>query len=557
MYTFFGILGSSRGPRGFFPHATSSKLGVFVQRALWFGFLRSSEKFADRPALFAEGKFLKYSELRAEACRVAATIQAHVDPSETTLTAVFAYRSPTAFIGVLGSLLAGNGYVPLNRTFPIERTQVMLERSGCGSIIVDEGSLPQLNKLLETVSSPLLVLTPDALDFTSYKQQWPQHTFLAGHELKPADNWQERAFELDSIAYLLFTSGSTGIPKGVAVAQRNVTAFLDYMVERYQITEFDRLSQMFDMTFDLSVFDMFVAWERGACVFCPSQKTLIKPGKFIKDSELTIWFSVPSTAVFMKQLGMLKPAQYPSLRLSLFCGEPLPVSSATAWLEAAPNSTLENLYGPTELTIACTLYRWHPSRSLAESELGIVPIGYPYPNMGVLVVDDNLLEVSPGQEGELLMNGPQMSLGYWKDPVKTAAAFLVPPGKNEIYYRTGDRVRRPLGNAPLTHLGRIDSQVKIFGHRVELGEVESRVRDACGCDGVVAVGWPKTDSGFGGVEVFIEGRESDKEKLRSAVAKDLPEYMVPRRFHFMDRLPRNANNKYDRKAMQKLLEEGL
>ena len=528
-----------------------------MQRTMWSGFLRSSEKFADRPALFAESKFLKYSELRETACRVAATIQAHVDPGETPLTAVFAYRSPTAFIGVLGSLLAGNGYVPLNRTFPIERTQVMLERSGCRSIIVDEDSLPQLNKLLETASAPLLVLTPDALDFASYKQQWPQHTFLAGHELKPAEFWREPAFELDSIAYLLFTSGSTGIPKGVAVAQRNVTAFVDYMVERYEITESDRLSQMFDMTFDLSVFDMFVAWERGACVFCPSQKTLIKPGKFIKDSELTIWFSVPSTAVFMKQLGMLKPAQYPSLRLSLFCGEPLPVSSATAWLEAAPNSTLENLYGPTELTIACTLYRWDPSRSLSESELGIVPIGYPYPKMGVLVVDDNLLEVSPGHEGELLMNGPQMSLGYWKDPVKTAAAFLVPPGKNEIYYRTGDRVRRPQGNAPLTHLGRIDSQVKIFGHRVELGEVESKVRDACGCDGVVAVGWPKTDSGFGGVEVFIEGQELALEKLRSAVAKDLPEYMVPRRFHFMDRLPRNANNKYDRKAMQKLLEEGL
>ena len=528
-----------------------------MQRALWSGFLRSAEKFADRPAVFAESKSLKYRELREASCRIAATIQAHSDPAKTPLTAVFAYRTPTAFIGVLGSLLAGNGYVPLSRTFPIERTQTMLERSGCRSIVVDEGSLPQLNKLLETAPSPLLVLTPDVLDFTYYKQQWPQHNFLSGPDLKSAQSWREPAFEIDSIAYLLFTSGSTGIPKGVAVAQRNVTAFLDYMVERYDITESDRLSQMFDMTFDLSVFDMFVAWERGACVFCPSQKTLIKPGKFIKDSELTVWFSVPSTAVFMKQLGMLKPAQYPSLRLSLFCGEPLPASSAAAWLEAAPNSTLENLYGPTELTIACTLYRWDPSRSPAESELGIVPIGYPYPNMAVLVVDDNLLEVSPGQEGELLMNGAQMSLGYWKDPAKTAAAFMVPPGKNEIYYRTGDRVRRPLGNAPLTHLGRIDSQVKIFGHRVELGEVESKVRDACGCDGVVAVGWPKTDSGFGGVEVFIEGRESAPEKLRSAVIKELPEYMVPHRFHFMDRLPRNANNKYDRKAMQKLLEEGL
>jgi non-ribosomal peptide synthetase component F len=314
---------------------------------------------------------------------------------------------------------------------------------------------------------------------------------------------------------------------------------------------------MFDMTFDLSVFDMFVAWERGACVCCPGQKTLIKPGKFIQDSALTVWFSVPSTAVFMKQLGMLKPGQYPSLRLSLFCGEPLPTSSAAAWLEAAPNSVVENLYGPTELTIACTLYRWDPATSPAESELGIVPIGFPYPGMNILVCDENLREVAAGQEGELLMNGTQTSLGYWKDPEKTAASFITPPGKNEIYYRTGDRVRRPIGAGPLIHLGRIDSQVKIFGHRVELGEVESKVRHACKLDGVVAVGWPKTDSAFGGVEVFIEGQASAPENLRAAVAAELPEYMVPRRFHFMERLPRNANNKYDRNAMRKLLEEGL
>ena len=528
-----------------------------MHRALWSGFLHSSEKFAERPAVVAEKKTLTYRELRESAVRLAATIQAHQPPDAIPLTAVFAYRTPTAFIGVLGSLLAGNGYVPLNRTFPVERTQIMLERSECSSLVVDEGSLPQLAKLLDSAQKPLVVLVPDLTDVSAYKKQWPCHIFLGASELASGDAWREPELHVDSIAYLLFTSGSTGIPKGVAVAQRNVTAFLDYMVERYRVTEQDRLSQMFDMTFDLSVFDIFVAWERGACVCCPSQKTLIKPGKFIQDEQLTIWFSVPSTAVFMKQLGMLKPGQYPSLRYSLFCGEPLPISSASAWQEAAPNSILENLYGPTELTIACTLYRWNSSTSPPESELGIVPIGYAYPGMSVLVVDDNLNEVPPGQEGELLMNGSQMSLGYWRDAAKTAAAFVIPPGKSEIFYRTGDRVRRPVGNAPLTHLGRIDSQVKIFGHRVELGEVESKVRDACKMDGVVAIGWPKTDSGFGGVEVFIEGQESTPDKLRAAVATDLPEYMVPRRFHFMDRLPRNANNKYDRKAMQKLLEEGL
>jgi amino acid adenylation domain-containing protein len=528
-----------------------------VQRPLYSGFLQSSEQFADRPAVVAEGKTLTYREVRERALALAATIQREHPAGATPLTAVFAYRTPTAFIGVLGSLLAGNGYVPLNRTFPIERSQVMLDRSEASTLVVDEGSLPQLNKLLEIVQRALVVFLPDATDLSSHAQQWPQHKFLSAKDLAPRADWKKPELERDSIAYLLFTSGSTGIPKGVAVAQRNVTAFLDYMVERYQITETDRLSQMFDMTFDLSVFDMFMAWERGACVCCPSQKTLIKPGKFINDEKLSIWFSVPSTAVFMKQLGMLKPGQYPSLRFSLFCGEPMPNSSAVAWLEAAPNSIVENLYGPTELTIACTLYRWDPAKSASESELGIVPIGYPYPGMKVLVADESLREVALGQEGELLMNGPQTSLGYWRDQAKTAAAFVTPPGADEIFYRTGDRVRRPRDNAPLTHLGRMDSQVKIFGHRVELGEVEAKVRAACGCDGVVAVGWPKTESGFGGVEAFIEGPESAADNLRRTVAAELPEYMVPRRFHFMERLPKNANNKYDRKAMQKMLEEGL
>jgi len=530
---------------------------MMKDRALWNGFVRSADRFPDRPAVVAEGKILTYKELRERACRIAATIQVHQDALKTPLTAVFAYRSPTAFAGVLGSLLAGNGYVPLNRTFPVDRTQAMFARSECSSIVVDAGSLPQLDKLLKESSKALLILLPDIENVEPLKKQWPRHTFVGSNDLTSSHDWQEPVARPNELSYLLFTSGSTGIPKGVMVAQRNVTAFLDYMVDRYEITEQDRLSQMFDMTFDLSVFDMFVAWERGACVCCPSQKALIKPGNFIQDMELTIWFSVPSTAVFMKQLGMLKPGRYPSLRFSLFCGEPLPVASASAWLEAAPNSILENLYGPTELTIACTLYRWDPTQSPNEAELGIVPIGYPYPEMRVLVADESLREVGRGEVGELLMNGSQLSLGYWKDPDKTAAAFVIPPGEKSVYYRTGDRVRRPLGNGPLTHLGRIDFQVKILGHRVELGEIEAVVRKACGLDGVLAVGWPVTSSGYGGVEVFVEGDAKDLEGLRSKVASELPDYMVPRRFNFMVRLPRNVNNKFDRNAVIKLLEEGL
>jgi amino acid adenylation domain-containing protein len=528
-----------------------------MRKVLWDGFVESAERFADRPALVVEDRSFSYRELNEWARRIAASLQMHPAYCENGLTAVLAYRSFTAFAGVLGVLLAGNGYVPLNRTFPSERTQSMFERSGCRSLIVDSASLLQLKNILDGASQPLLVILPDAIDVQAHETDWPRHTFLGRDDLEPSGSWREYRRDPNAIAYLLFTSGSTGMPKGVMVAHRNVLAYVEYMVDRYGISEHDRMSQLFDMTFDLSVADMFTAWERGACVCCPSQKTLIKPGSFIREMALTIWFSVPSTIAFMKQLGMLKPGQYPSLRLSLFCGEPLPVSSAIAWLTAAPNSVLENLYGPTELTIACTLYRWDADRSAEDSELGIVPIGYPYPGMNVLIVDANLNEVAPGEEGELLMNGPQMSLGYWHDPDRTAAAFLMPPGKKDVYYRTGDRVRRPLGDGPFTHLGRIDFQVKVLGHRVELGEIEAAVRNASGLEGVVAVGWPSAAGSCGGVEVFLEGDVTQKDQLRSKLAAILPEYMVPRRFHCMDRLPRNANDKFDRNAMRRLLEEGL
>jgi amino acid adenylation domain-containing protein len=528
-----------------------------TQCALWKGFMRSVERFPEHAAIHADGKTFSYKKLREVACRIAATIQLWKPDDEVPLTAVFAYRTPVAFAGVLGALLAGNGYVPLNRTFPAGRTRLMFDSSGCSSIIVDRDSTAQLDTVLGGVDKSILVILPDAADVEELRAKWPRHVFLGAGELASESLWREPTANPDAIAYLLFTSGSTGIPKGVMVAVRNVCSFVDYMVERYDITEADRFSQMFDMTFDLSAFDMFVCWERAASLYCPPQKALISPGKFIQQQELTIWFSVPSTAAFMKQLGMLKASQYPTLRVSLFCGEPLPVASAIAWSEAAPRSVLENLYGPTELTIACTVYRWDPTCSPAESELDIAPIGYPYPGMKVLVANERLEEVMPGEEGELLMNGPQMSLGYWRDLDKTATAFVVPPGKEEVYYRTGDRVRRLRAGGPLTHLGRVDSQIKVLGHRVELGEVEARVRTACGVDGVVAVGWPVTDSGYGAVEVFVEGGKPEQDGLRRNLAASLPEYMLPRRFHFLDRLPRNANGKYDRTAMTKLLEDGL
>jgi amino acid adenylation domain-containing protein len=519
------------------------------------GFLRSAEAFADRPALRVDGRELTYGELDGNARALAATLEANA-AAGPPLTAVFAYRSAPAFTGVLAALFRGHGYVPLNRTFPVQRTRAMLERSGCTSIVADAESALQLHEVLDGLERSLTIVLPEVEDVAELASELASHRVLGKAELQTGASFEPAVVSGDAIAYLLFTSGSTGVPKGVMVAQRNVRHFVDVMVERYDVRETDRFSQTFDMTFDLSAFDMFVAWECGACVCCLPHAELINPGKYVQREELTVWFSVPSMALFMKRLGALKPDRYPTVRYALFCGEPLPATAAEAWAAAAPNAVIENLYGPTELTIACTVYRWDAERSPAECRAGVVPIGDPYPGMQAIVVDDALCEVEVGSDGELLLTGPQVTLGYWQDPEKTAAAFVVPPGKSATFYRTGDVVRRTNSTEPMTYVGRVDHQVKINGFRVELGEIEHELRKASGVDAVVALGWPKTDAGASGVTAFIGDEAVDAEQVRNLVAQALPPYMVPREIHALSELPLNANGKFDRGALLRLLETG-
>ena len=496
---------------------------------------------------------LSYRELRERAASLAATLTRRTPPGTSPLTAVFGYRSSTAFAGILAALFRGHGYVPLNRTFPAARTRITLERADCRAVIVDTESAEQLDEVLEGIRERLLLLLPDQSDVGGLARRWPQHIVLGADDLEPPDAWKGVSVSPESTAYLLFTSGSTGIPKGVMVSHCNVMHFVDTMVHRYGVMKEDRFSQTFDLTFDLSAFDMFVAWERGACVCCPSRKTLLNPSKFIRDAGLTVWFAVPSIAVLMKRLGTLRPNQYPGLRWSLFCGEPLPVEVAEAWAAAAPNSNVENLYGPTELTIACTVYKWNRQRSTRECVFGIVPIGDPLPGMEALVVDDELNEVPPGSEGELLMTGPQLTLGYWRDPERTASAFVVPPGKEGTYYRTGDRVRTPPSDGPMAFLGRRDHQIKIQGYRVELEEVETYLRQEAGAGLAVALGWPLTPSGAAGIVAFVVDARLDADQIRTRLKAKLPAYAVPREIRFLPQLPLNSNGKVDRKALLEVL----
>jgi amino acid adenylation domain-containing protein len=525
-----------------------------VEDHLAAGFLESAAATPGATAVDVDGERWTYEQLLRLSSAIAHRLEGHAASDAPTRTAVFAYRSWIAYAGLLAALMRGYAYVPLNRRFPVTRTREMFMRSGSRAIVVDNDSLVQLEEVLADAAEKTVIIAPGAEDIGAVRRRFPRHDVLGKDDLAGDTNVSLRPPQRNDPAYLLFTSGSTGRPKGVLVGHRNVTPFVRLMADRYGVEPSDRVSQAFDLTFDLSVFDMFVAWERGASVHCLPEKVVMKPDRFIRERELTIWFSVPSVAVFLQRFGALKAGVFPSLRWSLFCGEALPAEIAEAWQGAAPNSTLENLYGPTEATVACTAYRWRPGLRDQARYQSLVPIGEPVGETSVMVADSDLREIGSGEEGELLIGGPQVTLGYLDDPARTAASFVVPAGSGGVHYRTGDRVVRTTdGN--LHYLGRMDDQVQIRGYRVELGEVEAAIRDASGVAGAAAIAWPLSAAGGEGIVAFVSSSDAlDVRNVRAALEARLPAYMLPQEIRVLDDLPLNPNGKVDRKALQALME---
>ena len=512
------------------------------------GFCTSVERFPDRPAIEVGGESVSYRDLYDKAVAVADLLTRVRPSTPTPLTAVYAARSHSAFIGILGALFRGHGYVPLNPKFPADRTRHMLEASKCQALIIDHNAEPLLTEVLNDRSG-LALIFPEHDNKDELKARYPSHDVFTASDLVTPEAWEMPSPLPEDIAYLLFTSGSTGKPKGVKVSHANIDRFLSVMMDRYELNETDRFSHMFDLVFDLSLFDLFMAWKAGGCVCCPNADELLLPAGYIERTQLTVWFSVPSVAVLSLRLRQLEDDRFPSIKWSLFCGEALPADAAAAWAKSASSGPLENLYGPTELTLACALYRWKGEASLAECRNDVVPIGTAYPGMQILIAEEAFKEAAPGASGELLMTGPQVALGYWNDPEKTAAAFQSHPDSGEIYYRTGDLVRWSDDGERLEYIGRVDNQVKIHGMRVELGEIEAVIKELTEAPRVVAVGYPVDANGISGVTCFVEGPEIEAAPILQAAKSRLPAYMVPKKLICVADFPLNANGKVDRKAL--------
>lgn len=526
-------------------------------------FMASAGRQHARPALWVEGDFLRYDELRAAAMRLAAGIlaaSAHRNGS-VRHCALLVDRSRTAYASILGALLAGFAYVPLNPHFPADRLRRVLDASKADVLVVDAGSVGLAQSVVADRDRPLLILLPDLESPPDWMARLRQHRILCRSDLaQESDVRTPKAIASDDGAYLLFTSGSTGQPKGVLIRHRNAIAYIHNALSRYRPSPQDRFTQLFDFSFDLSVHDMFVCWGAGACLYCSPAGALTGLREFVRKHELTFWFSVPSTAAYMSRMRMLPPGSFPSLRMSLFCGEALPASLSLIWRHAAPASTIENLYGPTEATIAITAYRLPDDDRVNGSARPIVPIGHPLPGQHAAVIGPEGHPVPDGQPGELYLAGSQVASGYWQLPEMTASRFVrpqdLPDDAPQHWYRTGDRVVKD-PDCGLLFLGRLDHETKIRGYRVDLQEIEAVVRTATGNESVAALPWPPDDEAkpTRSVAVFIAGPPTATAEIIAQCQAKLPPAVVPRHIYFVPEWPLTANGKTNYAALKQRMKE--
>ena len=502
-------------------------------------------------ALSIRSKTWTYRDLRERAQRISAwlTSEGRLSPARV---GILASRTVETYAGILGTLWCGAAYVPIATKLPPERVADILKRTRLDALIVDDGGLAVLTQLPDGAIVPR-VLRPQGEAAVLGDGEGAQRVD-SGEELSPfAEGDAPRAIDASRLAYIIFTSGTTGSPKGVMISAGNVRSFIDALQQRYRFQADDRVAQPSEVSFDNSVLDLFNTWEAGAALHVVPANQLLGPLRFLQENAITVWYSVPSFAVSLQRMKLLRPGALPALRYSAFAGEALPQATAEAWRAAAPNSIVDCLYGPTETTVVCTGDRYSDAVHVTESR-GIISIGNAFPGMEAMILDTGRRRVAQGEQGELAFSGAQVALGYFEDEALTAARFPVIEGRR--WYLTGDLACED-EQGLLHHLGRVDNQVKIAGNRVELEEVEAHLRAVCGSDVVAAVAWPMQFGTATKIFGFVSGAAVDMAEASEMLKKRLPAYMVPARIYEMAQLPVSANGKIDRKALAGMLDDNL
>ncbi len=491
------------------------------------------------PALSVNDITLSYAQLAHESNKVSHRLAA----SESRVCLLFASRSVGAYAGVLGILNAGKTYVPLNPKFPAARNAEIARRSGARIVLVDQGCRERLDELLDALDQSLEVVYLDTLP-------------------EGDDGFIEPPLDLDpapadeNLAYILFTSGTTGPPKGVCIGHDSAVAFIESQKAFYPRVSGARYSQNIDLTFDPSVQDMFLCWANGGCLCVPESLDPMYLADFIKRYAITHWCSVPSIATLMRQFRKLSSNAFPSLQVSTFGGEALAVDLARAWARAAPASRIVNAYGPTEATVASLRFELTPG-FLRDTSHAITPIGSPWEGVETCVIDEASNVVAPGQQGELVLGGKQLADGYISDNERDHEKFY--PRRYEgmastRWYRTGDVVRESADEGYLFR-GRTDHQIKLLGNRIELLEVEDAIRQSSGAEASCVIPWPLGEDGTQqGLVAFVLNADVPQAAAIAASKRRLPAYAVPSRIIPVQVFPLNVNGKVDRNHLTALLE---
>lgn len=511
---------------------------------LALGLAHHARKHPDAAALHAGGTELSYGTLAQDVTKLAGLL---ADGRHSRRVGILGTRSIEAYIGILAACWAGSAYVPLNLKWPAERLIALFGQLQLDALIADENGAGLLTPEI-LAHAPDLVIIPPGYTLAPAR---PAQAVI-GRDAVTAPPLEEPApVASGDTGYIIFTSGTTGLPKGVMISAGSLAHYLKQSEPWTGYGPADRIGEACDVTFDLSVHNLFLCLRAGASLHVMSQLEMLAPARFIRGHELTVWMSVPTVIALMRQNGALKPGLFPSLRLSIFCGEPLPVSAAQAWAQATPNGVVENIYGPTEATVI-GLRQPLTEPPVTTEGRDILAIGRPYPTMKVAILDPQQQPVAAGEAGEIALAGPQLGIGYLGQPELTADRFRIIRG--ERWYLTGDLGRMD-AQGVFHHLGRVDNQVKLRGNRVELEEIDTHLRRAADTELVATVAWPVAHGSADGLVAFVGGGHGDVEVIRRDLALRLPRYLVPGRIVMCPELPRNINGKIDRGALARRLDQ--
>lgn len=490
----------------------------------FFDDLQSSiAQFGHNNAFCINGEFYTYDEFAQVISNIRNYIKSNIAHNEKII-GIVANDDLETYAAIIALWFEGKAYVPINTDTPIERNQIVIEEA-------------QITTIMDS---------SDVINFPNLKT-------VSTKELPSAEvNLIPNQTSDSELVYILFTSGTTGKPKGVPITRQNLIGFIDAFWDMdFTIDENDRCLQMFELTFDLSVMSYLVPLLKGACIYTiPKDK--IKYSyifELMEDHELTVSLMVPSILHFLRPY--FDEIDLPKMKYSLFCGEALHLDITEEWSKCLPNARIVNVYGPTEDTIFCTYYDFKREGD-NKSHNGVLSIGDSMTGNFTILVDENNQIVSDSNVGELCLGGIQLTPGYWKNEEKNKESFFYAHylGKEERFYRTGDLCKAD-DQGDLMYLGRKDFQTKIQGFRVELSEIEFYAKEFLAKTNVVVVAM--TDHiGNTELRMIIEDNKCDTTALLDYMKLKLPAYMIPKKIAFIDVFPLNVNGKIDRKQLELL-----